>query len=126
MFLPLGDEPNPRGIPWTTYGLIAVNIAVYVLVTLPLSLARPDAGAPELGEYLRIILETLPPGEISAAQVVQQITAYDLFVFGHGFRPAAPEALALVTSMFPPWNSTRLVPASTVPFRCVKSPLIWR
>ena len=100
MFLPLGDEPNPRGVPWTTYGLIAVNIAAYVLVTLPLSLTRPDAGDPQLGEYLRIILETLPAGQISASQVVQQITAYDLFVFGYGFRPAAPELLALMTSMF--------------------------
>ena len=100
MFLPLGDEPNPRGIPWTTYGLIALNVAAYLFISLPLSVTRPDAGDPQLGEYIRAILETLPPGQVSATQIVQQITAYDLFVFDHGFRPAAPAPLALVTSMF--------------------------
>jgi len=100
MFLPLGDEPNPRGIPWTTYGLIALNVAAYLFISLPLSLTRPDAGDPQLGEYLRAILEALPPGQVSATQIVQQVTMYDLFVFDHGFRPAAPAPLALVTSMF--------------------------
>lgn len=100
MFLPLGDEPNPRGIPRITYGLIALNVAAYLFISLPLSVTRPDAGDPQLGEYIRAILETLPPGQVSATQIVQQITAYDLFVFDHGFRPAAPAPLALVTSMF--------------------------
>ena len=37
MFLPLGDTPNPRNYtPWVTWGLIAVNIAVYLFVTMPL------------------------------------------------------------------------------------------
>ena len=100
MFLPLGDEPNPRGIPWATYGLIALNVAAYLFISLPLSVTRPDVGDPQLGEYIRAILETLPPGQVSATQIVQQVTMYDLFVFDHGFRPAAPAPLALVTSMF--------------------------
>ena len=100
MFLPLGDEPNPRGIPWATYGLIALNVAAYLFISLPLSVTRPDAGDPQLGEYIRAILETLPPGQVSATEIVQQVTMYDLFVFDHGFRPAAPAPLALVTSMF--------------------------
>ena len=100
MFLPLGDEPNPRGIPWATYGLIALNVAAYLFISLPLSVTRPDVGDPQLGEYIRAILETLPPGQVSATQIVQQVTMYDLFVFDHGFRPAALAPLALVTSMF--------------------------
>ncbi len=100
MFLPLGDEPNPRGIPWVTYGLIAVNTAVYLFISLPLSLSRPDASDPLLVEYVRVLLETLPQDRFVAAEVVQQLSAYDLFVFDHGFRPVAPAPIALLTSMF--------------------------
>ena len=42
MFLPLGDEPNPRGVPWVTYGLIVANVAVYLLLSLPLSFVPAD------------------------------------------------------------------------------------
>ena len=37
MVLPIGDAPNPRGVPVVTYALIAVNVAVYLLISLPLS-----------------------------------------------------------------------------------------
>ena len=100
MFFPLGDEPNPRGIPWVTYGLIAVNAAVYFLISLPLSLGRPDAGNPLLLEYVQVLLETLPQDRLIASDVLQQLSAYDLFVFDHGFRPADPAPMALLTSMF--------------------------
>ena len=100
MFLPLGDEPNPRGIPWVTYGLIGVNTAVYLFISLPLSLGRPDASDPLLVEYVRVLLETLPQDRFVASEVVQQLSAYDLFVFDHGFRPVAPAPIAILTSMF--------------------------
>jgi len=99
MFLPLGDEPNPRGTPLVTYLLIAVNVVVYGLLTLPLSFIRPDLSDPALQEYLRIVLDSLPR-EVAVAELVSRVTAYDLFVFEHGFRPAAPEPGALFSSMF--------------------------
>ena len=34
MFIPIGDAPNPKGIPFVTYTLIAVNVAVYLFVNL--------------------------------------------------------------------------------------------
>lgn len=38
MFFPIGDHPNPTGYrPWVTWGLIGINVAVFVLVALPLS-----------------------------------------------------------------------------------------
>ena len=98
MFLPLGDEPNPRGVPWVTYGLIAVNVAVYVFVTLPLSIAPADPADPALAEYVRVLLDAMP--QFSPSELVRQISAYDLFVFDHGFRPIAPVPRALLTSMF--------------------------
>ena len=100
MFLPLGDEPNPRGVPWVTYGLIAVNTAVYLFISLPMSLVRPDANDPLLAEYVRVLLETLPQQQLAASEVVQRLTAYDVFVFENGFRPSSPAPTALFTSMF--------------------------
>ncbi len=98
MFLPIGDEPNPRGVPWVTYGLIAANVAVYLLVTLPLNIPV-DLNHPALAEYVRVLMDALPQ-RVSPADLVQQISAYDLVVFDYGFRPVAPSALALLTSMF--------------------------
>ncbi len=98
MFLPLGDTPNPRGVPWVTYGLIAANVVVYLVVSLPLSLTRPDPNDPALLAYVRLLLDTLPG--LSPAELVQQISAYDLFVLNHGFRPVAPAPDDLLVSMF--------------------------
>lgn len=99
MFLPLGDEPNPRGVPWVTYGLMAANVAVYLLISLPLSGVRPELDDPALAAYLRMLTEQFG-GRLSAAEVLRQTSAYDLVVFTHGFRPAEPAAAALLTSMF--------------------------
>ena len=55
MFLPLGDEPNPRGVPIVTYTLIGINVAVFLFVTLPLSAVRPDLDDPLLFEYLQVL-----------------------------------------------------------------------
>ncbi len=99
MFLPLGDEPNPRGTPVVTWTLIGVNAAVFLLLTLPLSGARPALDDPVLGEYIRAIYPRLS-GRMALETLLQQVSAYDLVVFAHGFRPADPSLSALVTSMF--------------------------
>ena len=99
MFLPLGDEPNPKGVPAVTYALIAANCAVYLFVTLPLSTVPPDLSNPALAEYVRVIGESLPP-QIPLSEFLRYVSAYDLVVFNYGFRPADPALLALLTSMF--------------------------
>ena len=99
MFLPLGDEPNPRGTPVVTWTLIGVNAAVFVLVTLPLSGLRPALEDPALGEYIREIYPRLS-SRMALESLLRQVSAYDLVVFAHGFRPADPSLSALVTSMF--------------------------
>ena len=99
MFLPLGDEPNPRGVPWATYGLIAANVAVYLFVSLPLSFTRADPSDPALAAYIGVLLEQLG-GRLSPAELAGQVSAYDLVVFTHGFRPADPHPAALFTSLF--------------------------
>ena len=50
--LPLGDEPNPPDAPLVTYGLILVNCAVYLFITVPLSFGHPEWNDPIVQEYL--------------------------------------------------------------------------
>jgi membrane associated rhomboid family serine protease len=100
LFLPIGDTPNPRQfIPWMNWLLIAVNILVYGLVTLPLSSRGVNPSDPAIKEYLRHILPLLPDG-VTMRQFLAQITSYDLFVFAHGFKPGAPLVGDLFFSMF--------------------------
>lgn len=99
MILPLSDAPNPRGLPAVTYTLIAINVAIYLLFTLPLSRQSVDRRDPELGAYVMAVRESLPRG-VPLEAVLQHVSAYDLFVFRHGFRPAAPQLADLLTSIF--------------------------
>lgn len=97
MFLPIGDTPNPRGFPAITYLLIGVNVAVFLAISLPLTLSRPDLNDPLLIDYLRALGAR---GSIPAQTILQQISAYDLFVFRYGFRPDDPSITTLFTAMF--------------------------
>ncbi|MBI3783124.1 MAG: rhomboid family intramembrane serine protease [Deltaproteobacteria bacterium] len=99
MFIPLSDAPNPKGIPFVNYALILANVAVYLLVSLPLSMTPADPGDPALQEYLQVLTRDLP-SHIGVRQILAQISQYDLFVFEYGFRPAAPNLEALFLSLF--------------------------
>ena len=97
MFLPLADTPNPPGRAYVTWGLIAINVAIYLLLTLPASMRHVDLQDPALIEYLRSIGLL---GKVSARQVYQSVSAYDLLVFDYGFRPAAFVPTTLISSLF--------------------------
>jgi len=97
MIFPVGDTPNPPGIPLVTYALIGVNVAVYLLVTLPFSAMPPDLHDPLLLEYLRSFGAH---GSVSAAEIREYISAYDLIVYRFGFRPAEFSLISLLTSLF--------------------------
>jgi membrane associated rhomboid family serine protease len=99
MLLPLSDAPNPRGTPIVTYLLIAANVVVYVLFTLPLGAERANLDDPALGAYLNVIRDSIPPG-VPLRAVLEQLSAYDLFVFVHGYKPAAPQVTDLFASLF--------------------------
>lgn len=99
MFLPLSDAPNPRRVPWMNYVLIAANVAVFAWFTVPLMVEPVDPRDPRLAEYIAAIRTALPAG-VSLRDVLGSISSYDLFVFAHGFRPGAPRAMDLLTSMF--------------------------
>lgn len=97
MFLPYGDTPNPRSTAYINWLLIGLNVAVFVGVTVPLMFARVDLSDPLLLDYLRSYGVR---GMVSPQDVLQQVSAYDLFVFRYGFRPAEPSVLSLFSSMF--------------------------
>ena len=99
MVLPIGDAPNPRGTPVVTYLLIAANVAVYVAVTLPLGAVQADPSDPAFMEYVRAVSDALG-GRVPTRAMLARASAYDLFTFTWGFRPAAPGLVPLFASMF--------------------------
>ena len=92
MFLPYGDEPNPeRFVPWMTWLLIAVNCAVYFLITVPAAqapLVWTATGGDAYQEYSML------------KGLSSQQSAYDLMVYNHGFRMAEFRLDAIAPSLF--------------------------
>lgn len=97
MFLPIGDTPNSTRTPYVNYLLIGINIAVFFFVSLPLMGAAPDLADPLLRDFLHALGAR---GAIPARSILEQVSAYDLFVFRHGFRPGEPSLASLFTAMF--------------------------
>ena len=98
MFLPISDAPNPRGTPLATWTLIALNVALFVFVNLPLGGQGADVNDPEFGAYLELVSQQV--GGATVSDIARQASAYDLFVFKHGYRPAEPSLTDLLFSMF--------------------------
>jgi membrane associated rhomboid family serine protease len=99
MFLPIGDAPNPKGIPFATYALIAANVAAFLLFNVPLGSRRADVNDPAFREYVEVMGRELQ-GRVDVQELVAQTSAYDLFSFEHGYRPAAPQITDLLSCMF--------------------------
>jgi membrane associated rhomboid family serine protease len=100
LFVPIGDTPNPRNFtPWVNWALIAANVAIYFFISFPLSGQAADPNDPLLRDYLEVIRRQLPPG-VGLRDVLAQLSAYDLFIFDHGYKPAAPSFTDLMSSMF--------------------------
>lgn len=97
MFLPIADSPNSGSIPKVTWLLIALNVLVYLGVSVPLDLRPPALDDPLLAEYLRMLGAQGPvPYEV----IRDQLSAYDLLVFRYGFRPAHFDLISLFSSIF--------------------------
>jgi len=99
MFLPIGDAPNPKGIPFVTYALIAANVAAFLLLNVPLGSRRADVNDPGFREYVEVMARELE-GRVDVRELVAQASEYDLFAFEHGYRPAAPQLADLLSAMF--------------------------
>ena len=98
MVLPIGDTPNPKGFPFVNYLLIAANVAVFLMFTVPLEGTRASATDPRVMEYVREMSRALA-GRVPAG-AFDNVSLWDLAVFDWGFRPARPSIVDLFTSMF--------------------------
>jgi len=99
VLLPLSDAPNPGGRPYVTYGLIAANIVVYLLVSLPLGARPPDTRSPTFQAYVELVRDRLPAG-VPLRAALATTSAYDVYVFEHGYKPAAPQVADLFYAQF--------------------------
>jgi len=97
MFLPIADSPNPSSRPVVTWGLLLLNLMVYLTVSLPLSFQTPALNDPLLPEYLRTIGVQ---GPVPFAVIRDSLTVYDLVVFKYGYKPATPGVGSLLTALF--------------------------
>lgn len=95
--IPIGDEPNPRGFPLVNYALIAANVLVFLFVSLPLMQQAPDLADPALREYVEYVALH---DDLSPREVLAQTSAYNVFTFAHGFKPAKPSIVSLFLSLF--------------------------
>ncbi len=100
MFLPLSDQPNPRGVPYVNYVLIGANVLIFLLVSLPLMYRSADPADPDLAEYVNLVTRQMGERQIPVHSLVASISAYDLFLLRHGFRPSLPQWQDLLSSMF--------------------------
>jgi len=105
--LPVGDYPNPPRPQWVTRVLIALNIAVYLLISVPLSeqqFSAEERADPETAKVLDELWEWQRPHmqarRITRAEFESSIDKYSVFTFQYGYRPAAPSILALFVCMF--------------------------
>ena len=99
MFLPISDAPNPRGVAFATWLLIALHVAAFLLINVPLGQQRADVSDPEFQEYVEFLSQRVQ-GQASLTEIARQTTAYDLFVFKHGYRPAQGSITDLLFAMF--------------------------
>ena len=99
MFLPIGDAPNPKGTPIVTWALIAVNVAAFLLLNIPLGARQADLSSAAFREYVEVLAQELD-GRVDLRELAARTSAYDLFAFEHGYRPAAPQPVDLLSCMF--------------------------
>lgn len=101
MILPIGDTPNPTDYrPWVTWLLIAANVGVYLLFTLPLGASVVDLLNDPAAEDYRRFIEDLARSPLGDPLFVPAVSAWDLAVFEYGYRPSDPQLSDLFTSMF--------------------------
>jgi membrane associated rhomboid family serine protease len=105
VFLPFADYPNPQGTPWITRFLIAANVAVYLLVSLPLERRPIDPDSLRDPQVLQALeemarLHSREGKQVTPKEILREASSYDLFVFMHGYKPGKPSLEDLFYCMF--------------------------
>jgi len=100
VLFPVGDTPNPPNFKaWINWAFIALNVAIYLFISLPYSSQPVNPRDPALVEYLRVIAPSVSP-TTAYRMIGNKISAYDLFVFKFGYKPGAPQIGDLLFAMF--------------------------
>jgi membrane associated rhomboid family serine protease len=89
--IPIGDYPNPPRPQWITRLIVAVNVAVHLFVSAPLSRQQADFKDPETR---RLVAESRPDAD------ARQLSRYEVLTTKYGYRPGKPDLLSLLTCMF--------------------------
>lgn len=97
MFIPIGDEPNPKTTPYVTYALIALNVYVWLIICRPAFDIGVQPFDPEVLRYLATMRRATG---LPTRVLLQDTSAYDILTFTYGFRPSSPSLVALFTSLF--------------------------
>jgi len=105
VFLPLGDYPNPKRVQWVTRLLLAGNIAVHLLVAMPLSNEaltvedyRDSARVREAVDQIYANTGTNKPMPMWFREA--RLTQYSVFTYHWGFKPGDPSLATLLACMF--------------------------
>ena len=96
---PIGDSPNPRGVAWVTWILIAINVLVFALY-YPATSRAADPNDPRVREYLEMLAKETGASQAELQEAARRLTEYDLVVYEHGSRPIDPSFLDMLKSMF--------------------------
>lgn len=78
---------------------MAINITVFVVLTLPMSFQGVDPSSQLAQDFLRILTPELG-FPVPMEQVLAGYSQWDLYVYLHGFKPGAASAANLLTSLF--------------------------
>ncbi len=78
---------------------MALNIGVYLALTLPMSMQAVDPSSQLAQDFLRI-LPTQVGFPVSPEQLLAGHNQWDLYVYLHGFKPGAASVANLLTSLF--------------------------
>ena len=99
MFLPVGDSPNPKGVAWVNWTLIALNVVVFLLL-FPLMGQVADPYSDAAQQYVRVLIQEGRITHGQAGEVLKGLTVYDLVVWEWGFHPGRPGLGGLLAGMF--------------------------
>jgi membrane associated rhomboid family serine protease len=104
MFLPIGDFPNPPRAQWVTRILVAVNVAIFLFISLPLE-SRPFDPAATRSERRATELEEMWKVQKAYFRGDRQVfeaslTDNSFFTYRYGYKPGKPGLLSLFVCMF--------------------------
>ena len=93
--MPINDNNNSSSVGIVTHSLIAINIAVFVFISLPLMHTQATSNLPFWSHFVNSI-----ESGGNALPALSEISAYAVYCFHYGFQPGDPKITTLFGSIF--------------------------